>query len=106
MTEEVHADNADTGNLETNFARLYAFDAETVSPQTLEIARKNEAAILRNCGKETGSAVARSVGMADSSFSRWLNNGGMSLAALILARLGLKVVPVDAVVYLKPQEFN
>lgn len=103
MTEEVQAD---TGNRETNFARLYVFDAETVSPQTREIARKNEAAILRYCSKETGSAIAHSVGMADSSFSRWLNGGGMSLAALVLARLGLKAVPADAVVYLKPPEYN
>lgn len=88
------------------FARLCVVDSTEVSQQTLEIARKNEAIILRNCRTETASAVARNLGMSDSSLSRWINTGPMALASLVLARLGLKVVPADAVVFIKPEEFN
>jgi len=106
MTEAARTNGDSLDSEAIDFARIYVFDTETVSPQTQEIARKNQSVILRNCREGTAGATARAVGMSDSSFSRWLNTGPMAVAALILAQLGLKVVPADAVVFIQPEEFN
>jgi hypothetical protein len=45
--------------------------------------------------------VAEGLGVNDSQISRWKESGSIERTAKMLAILGLKVVPVDAVVYLE-----
>lgn len=91
---------------DAQFSRLYVVGSTQVSPEAQEIARKNEAIILRTCRELTASSVARMMGISDSAVSRWLSAGPMKSAALLLAVLGLKIVPANAVVYIKPEELN
>lgn len=106
MNHDVPQAGVDLPEQPLAFARFDAFDTATLSPEVVAMTRKNEAIILRGLREKTGAAVALALGMSDSALSRWASGGALRLAALVLAVLGLKVVPSDAIVYLKPEEFN
>jgi hypothetical protein len=55
-------------------------------------ARKNETVILQALASTGQSEVARAMGVAESTVSRF-KDGGISQAASLLAHCGLKVVP-------------
>lgn len=58
-----------------------------------ERARKNESVILQALATTGQSEVARAMGVAESTISRF-KDGGIAQAAALLAHCGLKAVPV------------
>lgn len=88
-----------------DYARLDIFEPHEVSAEIAALSRKNEAVMLHAFNVETGTTLAKRMGFSDSVLSRW-KSGALRFCALFLACAGLKVVPADAVVYIKPKEFN
>ena len=88
------------------FSRMESFQLETVSPAIRDRSRKNQAVILRAIEEVSGAVVAESMGVHDSTVSRFKSQGALTFAALLLASAGLKVVPANAIVYLQPDEYK
>jgi hypothetical protein len=64
----------------------------TLELNPAERARKNERVILHALAETGQSDVARAMGVAESTVSRF-KDGGIAQAAQLLAHVGLKVVP-------------
>ena len=89
------------------FARHQAiFDPAQVSQEMTLRSRKNSTIILQKINDQTASLTADRMSVSESSLSRWKSSGGLQFAALLLASIGLKVVPVDAVVYIESDDFK
>jgi UDP-N-acetylenolpyruvoylglucosamine reductase len=69
-----------------------------MSPAVAEIARKNASAVLQALARHSQTRIAEQIGVNDSAISRF-KDGDVERAAQILAACGLKVVPIDAVLY-------
>ena len=91
---------------ELSFARGFALEHEIVSPEVRVLARKNEGTILRYLQKNGAGKVAQDIGISDSALSRYIRNGRAAFAAILLARLGLRIVPADAKVFIEPEEYR
>lgn len=89
-----------------DFSRLDVFQLDSVSSEIIERSRKNTAVILQTINDRTATAIAEAMGVHDSAVSRFKSQGGLAFAARLLAAAGLKVVPSDAVVYVRPEEFK
>jgi len=99
-------DNAPRTDSSLEFSRIENFQLETVSPEILDRSRKNQSVILRAIEQRSAAAIAETMGVHDSTVSRFKSQGGLTFAARLLACAGLKVVPSDAIVYLQPDEFK
>lgn len=88
------------------FANPSLFELTTVSPEIAARSRKNQVQILQAINDRTATVVAETMGVHDSSISRFKSHGGLVFAATVLASAGLKVVPVDAVVFVQPDGFK
>ncbi len=65
------------------------------SPPFEEIARKNEAQILRAFQLVTQEKIADRLGVSGGTVSKLKSEGDITNASRVLAAAGLKVVPVD-----------
>lgn len=103
-TDQVNADDA--LNHDPIFSRLSLVEHETVSPEVRELARKNVGTVLRYVHKHGAGRVAADLGISDSAMSRFLSDGRMEFAVMFFARLGLRIVPADATVFIQPEEYR
>lgn len=67
-------------------------------------ARKNAAVLLKRISEVKATNVARRMGVHESRISRWKSNGDLILACTLLAGVGLKIVPVDTIVFVDGEE--
>ena len=67
----------------------------SLSPEAVEIARKNEAAMIRALASVGQKRVAEQLGISESTVCRW-KDGDLEKTARSMAAMGLKVVPEDA----------
>ena len=67
------------------------------SPAELEIARKNESAILQMLASVGQARAAEAMSTSESTVSRWKSNGDIAQFSKLAAFLGLQVVPVQHV---------
>lgn len=88
------------------FSKLQPFDPEPVSPEIATRSRKNQAVILQHIQHITAATIAENMNVHESSVSRFKSGGGLAFAARLLASAGLKVVPVDTLVYAQPEEYR
>lgn len=65
-----------------------------VSAQTTDRARKNHQAILRGLVSAGQVTVAKELQTSESTISRLKSDGDLERAAVFLAAMGLKVVPI------------
>lgn len=65
-----------------------------VSSPVLDLARKNERAVLQAFARVSQSRIAEQMGASDSTVSR-LKDGPIEQFCLLLAACGLKAMPVD-----------
>jgi hypothetical protein len=105
MTDGVTPEQNSTDS-SLDFSRLDLFQPDSVSAEIIERSRKNTAVILQTINERTATAIAEGMGVHDSAVSRFKSQGGLAFAARLLAAAGLKVVPADAVVYVRPEEFK
>lgn len=70
----------------------------TLSPAILDLARKNESAILQAMARTSQTRIAEQLGLNESQISRY-KDGDLQRAAALMAACGLKVNPADAVLY-------
>jgi DNA-directed RNA polymerase specialized sigma24 family protein len=92
-------DNTANSTDELEFSRTASFELEPVSPEIAARSRKNQAVILQTINDVTAAAIAETMNVHESSVSRFKSGGGLAFAARLLASAGLKVVPVDAIVF-------
>jgi hypothetical protein len=90
---------------ELEFSRSSLLDEVQLSPEVTSRSRKNQSVILQKMQEVTGVELAARMGFHESQISRF-KNGPLQFAACLLAAAGLKVVPADAVVYVKPTEYE
>lgn len=103
MTNDATRQAAGEGQLD--FSRNSDFDLATLSPEVAELSRKNIRIFLQQISNETAVAIAERIGVHESQISRF-KQGPLAYSAMVLAAAGLKVVPADTVVFIKPDEFN
>lgn len=79
-----------------SFSRSGALTVDTVSPEIYAQSRKNHANILRALARVKQTEVATSLGVNDSTITRWKDEGSLERTAKMLAVLGFKLVPAEA----------
>ena len=97
------ADDAPGG---PEFSRLHSIEPGVVSRQIEVRSRKNHTVILQELKDQTANDVAARLGVHPSLLSRLKGEGEFMLVAKLLAALGLKVVPVDATVFIEPDQYK
>jgi hypothetical protein len=106
MTDAVPPAGNDDADQAAEFSRMQAFEAFPVSQEYITATRKINSNILQRLNEVTAVVVAQRMGVHDSAVSRWKTSGQLAFVVRLLACLGLKVVPADAVVYVQPDEYK
>lgn len=101
-----HSTATHTDQSDAEFSKSELLDLAQVSPEIADQSRKNFSTILHFINKATATAVAERMGMHESSISRAKSGGQINFCARLLAAAGLKVVPVEAVVFLQLDEYR
>lgn len=99
-------DESQTSDANLAFSRVLNFNPCSVSPEILEQSRKNTAHFLQAIDKTTAVAIAEMMGVHESTISRLKSSGTLSLVCLAMACAGMKVVPMEAIVYLQPEQYK
>ncbi|MET3133602.1 hypothetical protein AAKU55_003892 [Oxalobacteraceae bacterium GrIS 1.11] len=110
MSNSQDQDGGDCLPADFDFSRANLFEAHLVSPEIRARSLKNTAIILRAMRAETAKVVAEKMGIHDSALSRWQGSGNgysaLMFCCMALAGMGLKVVPVEARVFIEPDELK
>lgn len=83
------------------FSLAGGVSTESVSPEIYLLSRKNNKQILHALAETKQCEVARQMGIHETGVSRIVTNGTVERFARMLAILGMKVVPADAVIFIK-----
>ncbi len=100
------ASDDDTPDTGAEFSTQNIFFHDTLSPETIVLIRKNEAVFLQKYEEIGGRALAERLGVHETAMSRYKTKGALAFAVRVLAALGLKIVPANAIVFIRPDEYN
>jgi hypothetical protein len=104
MSQETEQGSSAGADIE--FSRFGLEATFALSPELQLQSRKIMAVFLQGFAATPASEIALALGLSEATICRIKNNGPMLQMAYVMAVMGLKAVPVDALVFIQPDAYK